>query len=134
MPPCDIAPEPDDGNTIRTMVQDYFQGLHQGDATRLAALFHEDCVLKSPGSRRDLQRWLFDVANRPVPEAIGHTWAYRVVWLEVEGAQAMVKVDCPLPHGRYTDYLGFLHEGGHWKIVQKMYAHHPEAADADTQD
>lgn len=44
----------------------------------------------------------------------------------------MVKVACPLPHGNFTDYLGFLKEDGVWKIVNKMYA--PATAKVNTQN
>ncbi len=111
-----------DETEIRAMVNGYFAGLHHGDAARLSTLFHEDCVLKAPGMRRTRETWLTDVSNRPVPQAIGHAWEYRILRLEREGSQAMVKLSCPLPHGNFIDYLGFLKEDGSWKIVNKMYA------------
>lgn len=107
---------------IRAMVDEYFAGLHQGDAARLTSLFHPDCVLKAPGLRRTRDQWLADVTSRPVPREIGHPWNYKIISLELEGDQAMVKVDCPLPHGHFLDYLGLLNEDGVWKIVNKMYA------------
>ena len=107
---------------IHAMVDEYFTGLHQGDATRLAALFHPECVLKAPGLWRSRDKWLADVASRSVPHEIEHPWNYQIIWLELEGDQAMVKVNCPLPHGHFIDYLGLLHENGVWKIVSKMYA------------
>jgi len=107
---------------IRAIANEYFAGLHEGDAARLAALFHPDCVLKTPGLRRTRDKWLADVSSRPVPRETGHPWNYQIIWLELEGGQAMVKVNCPLPHGHFIDYLGLLHENGVWKIVSKMYA------------
>ena len=107
---------------LETMVNEYFQGLHTGNAERLAPLFHRDCVLKGGGLRRTLDEWLADVATRPIPANIGHPEDYRILQVELAGNQAMVKVACPLPHGDFTDYLGFLREDGVWKIVNKMYA------------
>ncbi|AWL10886.1 hypothetical protein HMF8227_00380 [Saliniradius amylolyticus] len=107
---------------LEVMVNEYFLGLHTGKADRLAALFHQDCVLKAPGLRRTLDEWLADVATRPVPAHIGHPEEYKILSVELAGSQAMVKVACPLPHGNFTDYLGFLEEDGVWKIVNKMYA------------
>lgn len=109
-------------SVIRAMVNEYFAGLHQGDAACLAALFHPDCVLKIPGLRRTRDKWLADVSSRPVPHETGHPWNYQIIWLELEGDQAMVKLNCPLPHGHFIDYLGLLYENGAWKIVNKMYA------------
>lgn len=107
---------------LRAMVNQYFTGLHRGDVASLATLFHPDCVLKAPGLRRGLPEWLANVSARPVPHAIGHVWNYRIIWLALDGDQAMAKVNCPLPHGHFIDYLGFLREAGSWKIVNKMYA------------
>lgn len=117
---------------IRAMVEQYFDGLHHGDVSLLAGLFHADCELKTPNNRRSRKKWLSDVASRPVPYDIGHPWSYQILWLELEGDQAMVKVRCPLPHGNFTDYLGFLREGGVWKIVNKMYALEREEKDHAT--
>jgi len=117
--PSEILPAE---TVIRSMVAAYFQGLHRGESDRLAPLFHRDCVLKTPGLRRDMATWLSDVASRPIPQLIGQPFDYRIIWLEIEGDQAMVKVHCPLPHGNFVDYLGFLKEDNVWKIVNKMYA------------
>ncbi len=119
---------------IKAMVETYFAGLHYGDVSRLATLFEDDCVLKAPGLRRICQTWLADVSNRPIPDAIGHHWDYRIIWLELEGDQAMVKVNCPLPHGHFIDYLGFLKEEGAWKIVNKMYALKAGETNANAED
>jgi len=29
------------------------------------------------------------------------------------------ELNCPLPHGHFVDYLGFLREDGIWKIVNR---------------
>lgn len=107
---------------IRGLVEAYFSGLHHGDTSLLEGLFHPDCVLKSPDYRVSRAQWLSLVADRPVPSEMGHPWQYSIQWIEWEGAQAMVKVSCPLPHANYVDYLGLLWEEGRWLIVNKMYA------------
>ena len=107
---------------IRAIVETYFLGLHQGDAVMLQDLFHPDCVLKAPHQRRSMATWLQDVRQRVVPADIDHPWEYRIIWLEIMSEQAMVKLNCPLPHGHFTDYLGLLKEKNQWKIVNKMYA------------
>jgi len=107
---------------LEAMVKEYFQGLHHGDADRLAPLFHRDCVLKAPGLRRTLDEWLTGVATRAIPAQSGHPENYRILRVELAGSQAMIKVACPLPHGNFVDYLGFLKEDGAWRIVNKMYA------------
>lgn len=111
-----------DEQQIRAIIADYFTGLHNGDAAQLAHLFHADCVLKAPQQRRSLQCWLTHVSQRPVPASAGHPWQYRILWLQIDGLQAMAKLDCPLPHGHFIDYLGLLLEQGRWLIVNKMYS------------
>ncbi|MYM63374.1 nuclear transport factor 2 family protein [Pseudomaricurvus sp. HS19] len=112
----------DDKALITTLVEQYFYGLHYGEADVLSALFHPDCVLKAPGLRRDLSQWLQQVRQRPVPAASNHPWHYRLLKLDIDGEQAMAKINCPLPHGHFIDYLGLLREEGKWLIVNKMYA------------
>lgn len=107
---------------ITRMVIDYFEGLHYGDTDKLSQLFHDDAVLKAPGLRRSLPEWLDAVARRPVPSEEGHPYRFRILAIEIIGDQAMVKVDCPLFDHAYVDFLGFLKEGGRWRIVNKMYA------------
>ncbi|HAG95814.1 MAG: hypothetical protein CMK83_07195 [Pseudomonadales bacterium] len=107
---------------ILSMVELYFKGLHYGDAGTLETLFHQDCVLKAPGQRRSISTWLNDVAKRSVPAHNNHPWEYRVLGVELMSEQAVVKLNCPLPHGHFIDYLGLLKEQGEWKIVNKMYA------------
>lgn len=123
-----------DNAAIHTMVQSYFSGLHHGDAELLATLFHPDCVLKAPGLRRTMARWLDHVAHRPVPAVLGQPWNFQILALDVQGDQAMVKVDCPLPHGHFIDFLGCLREDGRWRIVNKMYARRTDVPDENTEN
>lgn len=106
---------------LSQILVDYFDGLHCADTDKLRRLFHPDTVLKAPGLRRTLDQWLEDVASRPVPANENQPYRFRIISLEIAGDQAMAKVECPLFDRHYIDYLGFLHEGGHWRIVTKMY-------------
>lgn len=106
---------------VNAIVQDYFDGLHNGDVTKLRAIFHADAFLKAPGSRRSLEQWLSAVASRPVPSKQGRPYEFKLLSIEVIKDQAMVKLECPLFEHRYIDFLGLLKEDGHWKIVTKMY-------------
>jgi hypothetical protein len=107
---------------IRQILEQYGQGLHQGDATLLRPLFGADVVLKAPGIRRDLDTWLALVESRPKPVQLGHPYGFRILQIEVRGEQAMAQVHCPLLGQVYHDYLGLLFEEGRWLIVSKMYA------------
>lgn len=122
----------DDRVIIQSMVDAYFNGLHRGDSGLLLKLFHQDCILKTVGARRSLLEWLEDVSSRPIPKDTGHGFTYKMLSLDIEGNQAMVKAECPLPGAHYLDYLGFLKEDSCWKIVTKMYALKPGASPDET--
>ncbi len=111
-----------DFDQICALVQDYFDGLHQGDTQKLRHIFHVDAVLKAPGLRRNLEDWLSLVAQREVPARRGDAFGYRLLALDLLGEQAMVKVLCPLLGCIYIDFLGLLKENNQWRIVNKMYA------------
>lgn len=116
---------PEAENQIRQIVQHYFEGLHFANTGLLRTLFSEDCVLKAPGIRRDLNQWLARVEDRPVPAETGATFDYQILSLEIIGEQAMAKVLCPLLDDVFIDFLGLLREDGQWRIVNKMYADKP---------
>lgn len=120
------TPPPDDARStdvesIIHIVQDYFDGLHHGDLSKLRAIFHPDAFLKAPNSRRSLGQWLAAVANRPIPSEQGRHYGFKLLSIEVIKDQAMVKLECPLFEHVYIDFLGLLKEEGDWKIVNKMY-------------
>lgn len=111
-----------DRNELEQLVHQYFDGLHFGDDVLLGSIFHGDCVLKAPGLRRDKTAWLKRVKTRNKPQELGHAYAYRLQWIDIEGDQAMAKIYCPLLGDEFVDYLGFLYENGRWQIVNKMYS------------
>ena len=106
---------------VISLVQDYCDGLYQGDISKLRAIFHLDAFLKAPGLRRSLEQWLDAVASRPVPVQQGWPYDFKLLSIEIIKDQAMVKLECPLFDHFYVDYLGLLKENGRWLIVNKMY-------------
>ena len=103
----------------------YFDGLHRADTALLSNIFDDAVRLYAPGVRRSKQQWLELVANRPVPAALGHAFAYQILSVELSGEQALAKVSCPLLGRHYIDYLSLLKEQGQWRIVAKLYADNP---------
>lgn len=114
-----------DEEVITTIINQYFEGLHNGDVSLLNPLFREDCVLKTPDHTRTKLAWLEDVSSRDVPAKKNFPWNYEIIWIDRCGPQAMVKARCPLPHGDFIDYLGLLKQKGKWRVVNKMYANFP---------
>ena len=111
-----------DLDCINQIIQQYFEGLHFADVTKLQAIFHPDTVLKAPNVRRTLNEWLSLVSKRDIPAVNGATFDYRVISIDVVNNQAMVKLLCPLLDNEYLDFIGLLKENGKWLIVNKMYA------------
>lgn len=111
----------DDFANVTTIVQQYFDGLHNGDVEKLSAIFHSDASLKTPGNRRSVKQWLTDVANRPTPQEQGRAFEFKILSLDIVQDQAMVKIHCPLFNFNYIDFLGLLKENEQWLIVNKMY-------------
>ena len=103
------------------LLNDYFDGLFEGDVEKLRNIFHDDAWLKGNNYRKTLNEWLEAVANRPIPRDEGMEYLFNIQSLEIIGDQAMAKVDAPLLTAHFIDFLGLLKEDGQWKIVNKMY-------------
>ena len=114
-------PESSDFDTITAIVQEYFDGLHNGDVLKLQSIFHHDAWLKAPGIRLSREQWLENISNRPIPKKQGRSIEFKLLSIDVVKDQAMVKIECPLFDFNYIDFLGLLKEQGQWLIVNKMY-------------
>lgn len=116
-----VASYQPDYEAIIGMLNDYFEGLYEGDVGKLRRIFHDDAMLKGNGYRKTRDEWLEAVANRPIPRDEGMEFNFNVQSLEIIGDQAMAKVDAPLLAAHFIDFLGLLKEEGRWKIVNKMF-------------
>jgi hypothetical protein len=110
-----------DHEAIVGLLNDYFDGLFEGDVEKLRSIFHADAWLKGNNYRKTLNEWLEAVANRPIPGDEGMEYNFNIQSLEIIGDQAMAKVDAPLLAAHFIDFLGLLKENGQWKIVNKMF-------------
>ena len=116
-----------DRAALEATLQTYFDGLHEGDADKLASVFHSGSSLtwEVDGERRELSRddWLEAVRNRPSARATGLARDDAILLLDQSGpGTAFAKVKCQLPPRYFTDYLNLLKIDGRWLIVQKIYA------------
>lgn len=103
------------------VIQDYFDGLYEGDIEKLTRIFHEDTYLKGNQFRSSRDQWLAAVATRAVPSEQGMAYGFEILSMDIEGDMAMVKLEVPLLAAHFIDYLGLLKEDGEWKIVNKMF-------------
>lgn len=116
-----VVSQQNDYETIIGILNQYFDGLYEGDVDKLRAIFHEDAWLKGNDYRKSRDEWLEAVANRPIPRVEGMAYNFNIKSLEVIGDQAMAKVDVPLLAAHFIDFLSLLKEDGEWKIVNKLF-------------
>ena len=116
-----VASNQSDYEVILKILNDYFDGLFEGDVEKLRGIFHEDAWLKGNNYRKTLNEWLEAVANRPIPRDENMEYNFNIQSLEIIRDQAMAKVDVPLLAAHFVDFLGLLKEDGQWRIVNKMY-------------
>jgi hypothetical protein len=117
----------DDHNAIEQTVQTYLDGLYEGDADKLASVFHETSALtyEQDGKLVVLPReqWLKAVRERPTPKAKGLPRDDTILLVDQSGpTTAFVKVKCQIPPRFFTDYLSLLKVDGRWVVAQKVFA------------
>jgi hypothetical protein len=112
---------------IEALVQTYFDGLYEGDADKLASIFHPTSALsyEQDGQLQvlPLAQWLKAVRERPSPRAKGLARDDAILLIDQSGpTTALVKVRCQIPPRYFTDYLNLLKVDGRWQVAQKVFA------------
>jgi len=116
-----------DRQPIEQAIQTYFDGLYEGDADKLASVFHDSSALTWEQDGKlavwTLAEWLKAVRERPSPKAKGLARDDAILWLDQSGPNtAFVKVRCQIPPRYFTDYLSLLKVGGRWAVAQKVFS------------
>ena len=126
-----------DIRAIEAAVQSYLDGLYEGDADKLASVFHPTSSLtyEEGGALTPIPRdeWLKAVRSRPSGKARGLPRHDHVLQIDLATpTMAFVKLKCALPPLFFTDYLSFLKIEGKWQVAQKVFARErrPAADDA----
>jgi hypothetical protein len=117
----------DDLSAIEAAVATYLDGLYEGDAEKLAAVFHPTSSLtyEENGALTPLPRdqWLEGVRTRPSPKARGLARHDQVLQIDqASPTMAFVKLKCAIPPRFFTDYLCFLKVEDRWQVAQKVFA------------
>ncbi len=112
---------------IRAAVQSYLDGLHEGDADKLASVFHPTSSLtyEECGELKPLPRdeWLAAVRARPSAKSRGLARQDEILQIDQSSpTAAFVKLKCALPPRFFTDYLCFLKIEGRWQVAQKVFS------------
>lgn len=118
---------PEDRSAIEHLIQTYFDGLYEGDADKLAGIFHETSALTFEQDGQltvlPLAQWLQAVRQRPAPKAKGLARDDAILLIDQSGpTTALVKVKCQMPPRYFTDYLNLLKVNGRWMVAQKVFA------------
>ena len=118
---------PEDRAAIEQTIQTYFDGLYEGDADKLASVFHPSSALTFEQGGQltvlPLAQWLQSVRERPAPKAKGLARDDAILQIDQSGpTTAFVKVKCQIPPRYFHDYLNLIKSDGKWVIVQKIYA------------
>ena len=116
-----------DIRAIEAAVQSYLDGLYEGDADKLAGVFHPTSSLtyEENGALTPIPRdeWLKAVRERPSGKARGLARHDHVLQIDLASpTMAFVKLKCALPPLFFTDYLSFLKIEGRWQVAQKVFA------------
>lgn len=111
---------------IEAVVRTYLDGLHEGDADKIAAAFHPCAHLYSApkGEVVDFPRtdWLTAIKGRPSPQSQGLAREDRILAIDMAGDDAAcVKVNCCIPPRYFTDFLLLLKTNEGWRIVAKSF-------------
>ena len=117
----------DERKAIEQTVQTYLDGLYEGDADKLASVFHETSALtyEQGGKLTVLPRdqWLKWVRERGSPQSKGLARDDAILQVDQAGpTTALVKVKCQIPPRYFTDYLSLLKIDGRWVVAQKVFA------------
>jgi nitronate monooxygenase len=118
---------PTETQALADVIQLYFDGLYEGDTSKLARAFHPNARLYSlsEGALQEVKRddWLAVVAGRTAPKVSGLTRTDRIVSIDVtEEVLATAKVECSIHPKYFVDHLTFLKTATTgWQIVAKAF-------------
>ncbi len=113
-------------SSVEAVISGYFDGLYEGDAEKLGAIFHPTAICagwKRANCRCSPCRtgWSGCASGRP-PRAEGKAREDFIVTIDrSDDSTAFIKVRCQLPPRYFTDYLVAMKLADGWRIVSKSY-------------
>lgn len=116
-----------DISAIEEIIQDYFDGLYEGDASKLEKIFHETCMWYhrdgSEVSAQPVADRIASISQRPSPKSQDLERDDRLVTIEIAAPElAFARLNVQMPPRYFTDYMTLLKlpDVG-WKIVSKTF-------------
>jgi hypothetical protein len=115
-----------DVDQIRALATQYFDGLYEGDVSKLGDIFHEKSHLhvlaNGTLAEMDLPSYMKVVAGRASPKSQNAKRQDEIVSISVTSPHAAVlAVKVVLIDKAYTDQLALIKDGGKWRIMSKIY-------------
>ena len=112
---------------IESVIQDYFDGIYEGNTEKLAHVFQKDGYLygdiKGDAYLKHVSEYIEGVKNRQSPKELDDAYHTEILGIEVLGKIAMAKLRLQMLGFNYYDYLSLAKIDGDWKIVNKVFAH-----------
>ncbi len=108
---------------VEALAVAYCVALHEGDAARLAEIFHPRANLYASqgGKLIENSREVFLERSRKRGKLPGAP-NYAIHAVRAEGPEmAHVTLSVALPPRRFTDYLNFLKLDGRWVVISKVF-------------
>lgn len=113
---------------IEAVVARYFEGIYEGDVSKLQAVFEERVIIYGDMNNaipycKPIQEYLEGVKSRQSPNDLGEPFLMKIIGIEIIGKTAIVKAHVPMLGYNYYDFLSLTILEGDWKIVNKLFAH-----------
>lgn len=115
-----------DFDALHALVQQYFDGLYDGDVDVLSRIFHArsrlHVMLEGKLFEIDYAPYMEVVRNRPSPRSAGARRRDEIILIQQTTTDtALVIVSLLLSGKSYTDQLSLIRDEGRWQIVSKVY-------------
>lgn len=115
----------DDRDSISSLIEQYFDGWATGDTSKLGAVMHSSCFLKT---QRDGQFLMYTKSQYLAlfkPRLRAANLLTRILDIDITNQTASAKTEIRTERERYTDYFNLMKIDGNWLIVDKVSTRSP---------
>ncbi|MET1414011.1 nuclear transport factor 2 family protein [Roseibium sp. HPY-6] len=111
---------------LQSVIRDYFDALYHCDTELLQKVFHPKAVYatadETPLLHRTMDEYVPVVAARVSPASRGEIRDDVIDEIQLAGDNtAFARVRCTLAGKAYVDFLTFVRDEGHWRIMAKIF-------------
>lgn len=116
----------DPEDSVRAVLQVYFDGLYYSDVERLGRALHPRAIYatatEEPFLFYTMEEYLPIVAARPSPADREEPRRDEIESIEFAGpAHAFARVRCVIGEKHFIDLLTLVKDGGRWQILSKVF-------------